>query len=49
MKYFAATALAALVSATSIEKGTMQMRIDNFEADVQSIPQGKGKFRTSTL
>jgi hypothetical protein len=48
MKFFAATTLAAIVSATGIEKGTMQMRIDNFEADVQSIPQGKGKFRSLT-
>ena len=44
MKYFAATTLAALATATSIEKGTMQMRVDSFETTVQSIPQGKGKF-----
>jgi hypothetical protein len=49
MKFFAATALAAIVSATSIEKGTMQMGIDNHVADVDLLPQGLGKFRSHSL
>ena len=49
MKYFAATALATIVAATGIEKGTLQMGIDNFTADVQSIPQGKGKHLIISL
>ena len=45
MKYFAAVAaLAVSASAVDVSKGTSQMRIDNFEYDVQSIPQGKGKI-----
>jgi hypothetical protein len=49
MKFFAATALAAIVSATSVEKGTMQMRAASFETDVVSMVQGKGKFRSPPL
>ena len=49
MKFFAATALAAIVSATSIEKGTMQMKVDNFVADVVSMEQGKGKHLNISL
>ena len=46
MKFFAAVAaLAVSASAVDVSKGTNAMRIDNFEYDVQSIPQGKGKIQ----
>jgi len=43
MKYFAAVAALA-VSVSAVNRGSMEMRIGNFEYDVQSIPQGKGKI-----
>ena len=49
MKFFAATALATLAAATQIEKGTMQMKVDNFVADVVSMEQGKGKHLNISL
>ena len=45
MKNFAAAAALA-VTASAVNKGTLEMRIDNWEYDVQSIPQGKGKHRS---
>ena len=42
MKFAAVAALA--VTASAVNKGTLEMQIDNFEYDVQSIPQGKGKI-----
>jgi len=43
MKNFAAIAALA-VTASAVNRGSMEMRIGNFEYDVQSIPQGKGKI-----
>ena len=45
MKNFAAIAALA-VTASAVNRGSMEMRIGNFEYDVQSIPQGKGQDHT---
>ena len=43
-KFATACALAVSASAVDTTKGTMQMAIDNFTPDTQSIPQGDGKY-----
>ena len=49
MQKFAAVCAVAMTTAAALEleaeKGTLAMRIDNFEYDVISMPQGKGKHK----
>ena len=51
MQKFATLCAVAIYSADALgleaEKGTLEMYVDNFEFDVQSMPQGKGKSHIS--
>jgi len=50
MNKFAAICAVAIYNASALEleaaKGTLEMRVDNFEYDVISMPQGKGQDHT---
>ena len=50
MQKFAALCTVALQSAFTLEleasKGTLEMYVNNFEADVTQMPQGKGQDHT---